>query len=100
MNTEWKSEKKIEINPSWAIQTVIGILIAIIGVQTNAQFSDMREQIREQSVQVAQLRADFTALEIGLRGDRFSRTDWEREKSLLYREIEKIEKEIWDMQSK
>ena len=82
------------LKPSFLVQTVIAVLLAVIGYMANAQFNYLGTQYAALQVDLKQLRADFTALEIGLRGDRFTRTDWTRERKALEEDLDEIRADI------
>lgn len=82
------------LKPSFLVQTFIAALLAVIGYMANAQFNLLGTQYATLQVELKQLRADFTALEIGLRGDRFTRTDWTRERQQLEEDLDEIRADI------
>lgn len=86
--TEWA------ISPSMVMQLFVGILLGSIGFFAKGAFDRMEEDMAVMQLDVRQLRNDITALEIGLRGDRFTRTDWQREKAEIDADITEIREEL------
>ena len=82
------------INPTWIIQTLIAVLISVTAYMANNQFELIKSHYTAIQVDVKQLRADMTALEIGLRGNRFTEHDWNRERKKLDEELKAIREDI------
>jgi hypothetical protein len=95
--TNWRDESKIEINPSWVLQTLVLGLLGISGWFIAGDLTDIKDEMRLSRIERGQLRADLSALEVGLRGDRFSRTDWERERDKLSEQIEEIKERLREL---
>ena len=100
LTDDWKDEKKIEINPSWIIQTLILCLLGIAGFFISSQLSLISDEITLSRIERAQLRADLSALEVGLRGDRFSRSDWRVESDKISRDLESIRSRLLELERK
>lgn len=91
---EWN---KVEIS-SWLVQTLVFILLGVSGYFISGDLSDIKEELRLSRVERAQLRADMSALEIGLRGDRFTQSDWQRERDRITKEIEEVQKRLRELE--
>lgn len=92
------SEPNVKLNPSWVIQSAIAVLLALIGYMGNVQMELIKTQYNSIQVDVKQLRADFTALEIGLRGNRFTDQDWKVERNRLDKQLDEIRNDIRNLQ--
>ena len=90
----------LAVNPSWVIQTLILCLMAISGYFIQQNLSVIREEIQFSRLERAQLRADMSALEIGLRGDRFTRTDWNRERERIEEALDTIRERLSAMEER
>ena len=82
------------LQPHFLVQSLIAALLAVIGYMANAQFDYLATQYGALQLEMKQLRADFTALEIGLRGDRFTRSDWLKERKDLENQLDEIREDI------
>lgn len=82
------------INPSWVIQAFIGLLLAIIGYLVDGQLKSLVEASKKQEQETLEIRRQITDLELGLRGDRFSRTDWRVEKQAIDAELSDLESRL------
>lgn len=82
------------INPSWVIQALIGLLLAIIGYLVDGQLKSLVEASRKQEQETEEIRKSIVDLEIGLRGDRFTRTDWRIEKQALDAQLGDVEERL------
>lgn len=91
---EWN---KVEIS-SWLVQTLVFILLGVSGYFISGDLSDIKEELRLSRIERAQLRADMSALEIGLRGDRFTQSDWQRERDRITKEIEEVKKRLRELE--
>lgn len=107
MNADWKEEKKISVNPSWVIQSLVGLVLIIGGWSINrtldnvgTDINEVKSELQSSRLERSQIRADMTALEIGLRGDRFTRTDWIRENSRIEKELTGIQDQIREIELK
>ena len=78
------------MNPSWVIQGMVMILIAMSGYFIDKNLSAIEAELQLSRIERAQLRSDMSALEIGLRGDRFTRTDWVEVQKQIDKELEEI----------
>ncbi len=101
----WRNERKIEVNPPWIIQGLVGLLLAVLGFAVNGTLTDIRADMqelkndaRQSSLDRAQIRADMSALELRIRGDRFTRSDWNREAERLEREFADINVRIQELE--
>ena len=101
VSADWKEEKRVEVNPSWVIQGLVGLIVAISAWAINQTLGGIQDDIqsiqkdqRQAEIARAQLRTDLSSLEIGLRGDRFTRSDWLRESERLERELDDIRKRL------
>lgn len=91
---DWRMEDKILINPSWIIQSLILGLLAVSGYFINGTMQSISQEISLSRIERAQIRADLSALEIGLRGDRFTLSDWNREADKLEKEHDSIKERL------
>ena len=86
------------INPSWIIQALIGLLLAIIGYLVDGQLKSLVEAARTQEQETEEIRRSIVDLEIGLRGDRFTRTDWRIEKQTIDGRFDDIEQRLRNLE--
>lgn len=97
-NADWKQERTWDVNPSWIIQGMIFVLLAVAGYFIDDKLGIITDEMQFSRIERQQLRADMTALELGIRGDRFTATDWQREKDRLDQELESINERIRELE--
>lgn len=85
---------------SWIIQTCIAVLLAVIGVMGRAQFNLLNSQYDSLSLEMKELRINITSLELSLRSDRFSQTDWAQQRIILDQQLNEIRQDIKDLERK
>lgn len=100
MDDNLKSEKMISIDPSWVLQTLVLLSLGVSSWFFKEALSSIREEMQFSRVERAQLRSDLSALEVGLRGDRFTRSDWERESQRIENQIDDINKQLREIREK
>lgn len=90
----------IGLSISWLLQGTMVVMITISGYLMSKQLDGIEEEMRLSRIERTQIRADMSALEIGLRGDRFSRGDWDRERDRIERAMDDIRAQIAKLQQK
>lgn len=95
-----RQEGIVGLSISWLLQGTVVVMITISGYLMSKQLDGIEEEMRLSRIERTQIRADMSALEIGLRGDRFSRSDWDRERQRLERDMDEIRAMIADLQRK
>jgi len=75
-------------------------MITISGYLMSKQLDGIEEEMRLSRIERTQIRADMSALEIGLRGDRVTRSDCDRERERLERAMDDIRTQIAKLQQK
>lgn len=80
--------------PAWVPQTLFVGLLGISGYFINGTLNQITDELRISRIERAQLRNDLSALEIGLRGDRFTATDWSEEGKRIENELDIIRERI------
>lgn len=98
-NGDWKQERTWDVNPSWIIQGMIFVLLAVAGYFIDDKLGIITDEMQFSRIERQQLRADMTALELGIRGNRFTSQDWQREKDKLDKEIETINERIRELEN-
>ena len=83
----------IQIN-GWFGQMIMYVMIGITGFFMTNELSEIKEELRISRVERAQLRTDMASLEVGLRGDRFTRSDWVRESGRIENQLERIRERL------
>ena len=73
---------------------LVALLLVVIAFFARDSFDRINDELAALQLDVRQLRAEMNALELGLRGDRFTRSDWIRERQSLLDEIQKIEDDV------
>ena len=73
-------EGHVKINPSWVFQLGIAVMLTIVGYFLDGSLQEIKREMEFSRIERAQLRADLTSFEIGAAGDRFTASDWGREK--------------------
>lgn len=98
LTRDWREEEKILINPSWVLQSIVLCLLAVSGFFIRGSMETISQEIQLSRIERAQLRADLSALEIGLRGDRFTQSDWRREQAKMENVILAIQKRLVELE--
>lgn len=100
MSEATQHEKRTEMGAmlNVVLSAVVAVLLALIGFFARDSFERINDNVAAAHLDIRQIRTEMNALELGLRGDRFTRTDWLREKAELERELESIEREITELQ--
>lgn len=80
--------------PTWVIQVMMLALLGVSGYFIQNTLQRIEDELAMSRLERAQIRNDMSALEIGLRGDRFTATDWNREQSRIERELDEIRERI------
>ena len=86
--------------PSWLPQAFFVALLAISGYFFNNTLNQITAELTLSRIERAQIRNDLSALEIGLRGDRFTRSDWNIERNRIQDEIDDIRSRLTDLEKK
>lgn len=98
MNNDWKSEKTISINPSWVLQTMVLIVLGVASYFIDKNLTSIEAEMQLSRIERAQLRADMSALEIGLRGDRFTRSDFDKEQADIQRQLDALAGRVLELE--
>ena len=75
-------------------------LLAISGYFFNNTLNQITDALALSRIERAQIRNDLSALEVGLRGDRFSRSDWNVERDRIENELREIEARLKNLEKK
>lgn len=98
LSNDWREEQKILINPSWIIQALILCLLAVSGFFIKGTMDTISQEISLSRIERAQIRADLSSLEVGLRGDRFTQSDWQREQARMSEIINNIQARLRELE--
>jgi len=79
---------------TWILQSSLGLLIGALGYMASSNFDTISAQGALLQIEVRDLRRDLSAMELSLRSDRFSRSDWITERKRLDEELNDIRKEL------
>ena len=85
--------------PAWIPQTLFVGLLAITGYFINGTLNQINEELKISRIERAQLRNDLSALEIGLRGDRFTMSNWNDEKDRIESELDIIRERLTNLEN-
>jgi hypothetical protein len=73
-------EGHVKVNPTWVFQLGIAIMLSIVGYFLDNSLQEIKREMEFSRIERAQLRADLTSFEIGAAGDRFTASDWRKER--------------------
>ena len=88
------------ITISWIIQTAMLTAVAVVGYFIDDKLDFLGRELEISRVERAQIRQEVRGLEIGLRGDRFTRTDWNQEKRELMNAHNEIGERLRELERK
>lgn len=92
-------EGHIKMNPSWFFQLGIAVLLSVIGYFIDGSLNEIKSELEFSRIERAQLRADLTAFQIGVTGDRFTSSDWRGERQIIADELEEIRKRLTKLEA-
>ena len=90
MDVHHDRQGQLKVNPSWLFQFGLAVMIGTIGYFIDQSLSDIKGELEMSRIERAQIRADLTAFQIGSSGDRFSGSDWHREKLQIEKDLDSI----------
>ena len=85
--------------PAWIPQTLFVGLLAITGYFINGTLEQLGSELQISRIERAQIRNDLSALEVGLRGDRFTRSNWTEERRRIESELDIIRERITKLEN-
>ena len=95
-----REERTLHVNPSWLIQAMLATIIAVAGYFMDGTLSDIKTELQLSRVERAQLRSDLANVQLGVTGDRFTRTDWIREQDKIQKQIDDARDRIRELENK
>ena len=100
MDVHKDREGHIKINPSWFFQFGIALLVGIVGYFLDGSLNEIKSELEFSRIERAQIRADLTAFQIGSAGDRFTATDYRKERDQIEEELDNIRKRLTTLEAK
>ena len=74
-------------------------MIGVIGYFLDASLSDIKNELEMSRIERAQIRADLTAFQIGSSGDRFTGSDWNRERNRIEKDLDAIRERLTELEA-
>ena len=99
MDVKHDKQGQLKVNPSWLFQFGLAVMIGIIGYFLDQSLSDIKGELEMSRIERAQIRADLTAFQIGSSGDRFTNSDWRREKLQIEQDLDDIRKRLTTLEA-
>ena len=87
-------EGHVKINPSWVFQLGIAVMLSIVGYFLDSSLQEIKREMEFSRIERAQLRADLTSFEIGAAGDRFTASDWNKERQGIEAALDDIRERL------
>ena len=90
---------QLKVNPSWLFQFGLAVMMGVIGYFIDQSLSDIKSELEMSRIERAQIRADLTAFQIGSTGDRFTSSDWRREKLQIEKDLDSIRERLAQLEA-